>query len=128
MEWMAVLCYTLFAYGVSNMVVYARGPFAVFERWRGMAARISGGLGEMFSCMICFPTWVGIVSSVMDIMFTGFSFTPFNILFGDSAPWWFLVGMDACYTSGTVWLIDQLETAFERHGAEYTDETDGDDE
>lgn len=128
MVWLSIFCYILFAYGVSNMVVYARGPFALFEKWRGFTARISGGFGELFSCMICFPTWVGIVSSVMDIMFTGFSFTPFNILLGGTAPCWFVIGMDACFTSGTVWLLDQLENAFERHNAVYSEETEGEDE
>ena len=108
------------------MVVYARGPFALFERWRSLTARISHGLGEMFSCMICFPTWVGIVSSVMDILYTGFAFTPFNIMLGDTAPWWVVVGMDACFTSGVVWFIDQLETAVERHGVGYSEENDYD--
>lgn len=110
-----IFCYMVFAYGMSNMVVYARGPFALFERWREFAHRISDGFGELFSCMICFPTWVGIGASVADTLFKGFTFTPFNVLLATSAPWWVILVLDACFTSGLVWVVDQFETACERH-------------
>lgn len=121
----SILCYAVFAYGLSNMVVYARGPFALFEKWRDFAYKTSEGFGELFSCMICFPTWVGIVSSVVDILCRGFEFTPFNILLGASAPWWVVVGMDACFTSGVVWFMDQVVSAFERYIAANDEKTDG---
>lgn len=118
-----IICYMIFAYGLSNMVVYARGPFGIFEWWRGFTHNINEHLGEMFSCMICFPTWVGIGSSVIDLLFNGFAFTPFNVLLGAAAPWWLIIILDACLTSGIVWLLDQFETAMERHGmVEFEDE------
>lgn len=123
MAFLKIFCYMFFAYGLSNMVVYARGPFGLFEEWRAFAHRISEGLGELFSCMICFPTWVGIAASVTDILFNGFAFTPFNVLLGGAAPWWLVVILDACLTSGLVWVVDQFETACERHGNfEYIEE------
>lgn len=111
-----IICYIIFAYGLSNMVVYARGPFGIFEWWRGFAHNIDEHFGEMFSCMICFPTWAGIGSSVIDLLFKSFAFTPFNIILGTLAPWWLIIILDACFTSGIVWLLDQFETALERHG------------
>lgn len=116
MKFLAIFCYILFAYGLSNMVVYARGPFGIFEWWRGFMHNIDEHLGEMFTCMICFPTWVGILSSVVDLLFKSFAFTPFNVILGGFAPWWLIIILDACFTSGTVWLLDQFETAMERHG------------
>ena len=115
MKFLIIACYIIFAYGLSNIIVYARGPFGIFEWWRGFTHNISDGLGEVFSCMICFPTWVGIGCSILDICFKTFSFTPFNLLL-NTAPWWLIILLDMCFTSGVVWLLDQLESAFERHG------------
>ena len=113
----------VFAYGLANMVVYARGPFGLFEWWRGFTHRINEHLGELFSCMICFPTWIGIGCSIVDLAFGSFTFTPFNVLFDGVAPWWLIVMLDACFTSGLVWVVDQFETACERHGVlEYAEE------
>lgn len=118
---LGVLCYILAAYGLSNMVVYARGPFGIFEWWRGFIHEKSESFGDLFTCMICFPTWVGIVSSIVDLLFTGFAFTPFNILIGSVAPWWLIIILDAVFTSGVVWLLDQFESACQRHNL-YEDE------
>lgn len=123
MKLLIIFCYIIFAYGFSNMVVYARGPFGIFEWWRGFTHNINEHLGELFSCMICFPTWVGIMSSVVDLLFKSFSFTPFNVLLGAVAPWWLIILLDACFTSGIVWLINNFEEACERHGnVEFEDE------
>lgn len=124
-QFLKIFCYIFFAYGIANMVVYARGPFGVFERWRAFAHRIGDGFGELFSCMICFPTWVGIAASVVDLAIKGFEFTPFWVLLGPGAPWWLALPLDMCFTSGLVWLLDQAETAMERHGA--YDEMTGED-
>ena len=108
-----ILCYIIFAYGLSNMVVYSRGPFGIFEWWRGFMHNINDNLGELFTCMICFPTWLGIGISILDIFFSSFTITPFNVLLDNNAPYWLIVVLDACFTSGIVWLIDVLETALQ---------------
>ena len=114
MNIITIICYVIFAYGISNMVVYARGPFGIFEWWREFAHRINDNFGELFTCMICFPTWVGISTSVIDILFKSFAFTPFNIILGATAPWWLIIPLDAAFTSGIVWLLDQVETALQK--------------
>lgn len=126
MKFLMVFCYILFAYGISNMVCYAEGPWGIFERWRKLAHDISEGFGKLFTCMMCFSTWIGVVFSLIDILFKGFAFTPFNVLLGTAAPWWLIIILDAGLTSGIVWLLHNFEEACERHGTvEYEEEENG---
>ena len=115
--------YILFAYGFANMVVYANGPFGIFEKWRNLTHNLSEGFGELFTCMICLSTWIGIVFSAVDFwLVPDLSFTPFNVVFDGKYPFLTIL-MDMCATSGAVWLLHNLEEAFERHGTyTYEDE------
>ena len=121
--------YTLFAYGLANMVVYANGPFGIFEKWRDLSHRISAGFGELFTCMICFSTWIGVVFSLLNsFVVTSVAFTPFSVVFGaghnDVVIKTF---MDMCATSGAVWLLHNFEEACERHWANFSEvEDEGD--
>ena len=116
MNFLIVLCYVMFAYGVANMVCYAEGPFGVFEWWRKVADSISEGFGKLFNCMMCFSTWVGLVFSGIDLLFPTVAFTPFNIILAGSGLWWLILILDAGFTSGAVWLVHNFEEACERHG------------
>lgn len=125
MMFLFVFCYILFAYGLANMVCYAEGPWGIFEKWRNLAHSISEGFGKLFTCMMCFSTWVGAVASATDLLFAGFAFTPFNLLIGAVAPWWLIIILDASMTSGIVWLLHNFEEACERHGTvEYEEAPD----
>ena len=113
MNFLMVFCYILFAYGIANMVCYAEGSWGIFEWWREVANNISEGFGKLFTCMMCFSTWVGLVFSIVDLLIPAAVFTPFNLL------------LDAGFTSGVVWLIHNFEEACERHGTiGYIDENE----
>lgn len=116
MTGLIVFCYILFAYGIANMVCYAEGPWGVFEWWRQVANNISEGFGKLFTCMMCFSTWVGLVASIVDLLLANAAFTPFNIILAGSGLWWLIPVLDAGLTSGTVWLVHNFEEACERHG------------
>lgn len=125
MKIVLIICYVIFAYGISNMVVYAEGPFGIFEWWRAVANDIGERFGKLFTCMMCFSTWVGVLFSIIDLLFKSFSFTPFNIFLGSIAPWWLIIILDAGFTSGIVWLIHNFEEACERHGTlDYYDDSE----
>lgn len=117
MSFLIVFCYILFAYGIANMVCYAEGPWGIFEWWREVADHISEGFGKLFHCMMCFSTWVGLVFSVVDLLLPALAFTPFNLILAGSGLWWLIPILDAGLTSGAVWLLHNLEEAFERHGS-----------
>lgn len=108
------IIYILCAYGIANMIVYSSGPFNLFNHLRNFMDKSPSNLGELFHCMICFPTWVGIILSFFDIFFlTTVNFTPFNIMINDSSLWYYIIPLDAFITSGSVWLIHTIQETFE---------------
>lgn len=111
------LSYILLSYGIANMIVYANGPFHVFEHWRNFTHAINEQFGEMFTCMMCLSTWIGLFLSLLDaFVFPGLIFTPFNIIFGSQGIWWITAILDMGFTSGSVWILHQFEEALERIG------------
>ena len=125
MLFITFLSYILLSYGLSNLVVYANGPFHVFERWREISHNIGEQFGELFTCMMCFSTWVGLALSLVNsLLLPAVAFTPFNIILGSVAPFWFIMILDMGFTSAVVWLLHQLEEMMERTGnIVYEDET-----
>ena len=109
------IIYILCAYGISNMFVYSSGPFNMFNHLRNTMDKYGpSNFGELFHCMICFPTWVGIVLSVFDIFFLpNHLFTPFNMFINDDSLWYYIIPLDMFITSGTVWLINTFQETFE---------------
>lgn len=113
--WLAILIYTIAAFGFCNMVAYGSGPFRVFERLRSWAEGISEHFGLLFKCMMCLPANVGWVLSLVDwFLIKAVAFTPFNIFLAGTGLWWLAMILDCCFTSGIVWLIHQLDEWFEK--------------
>lgn len=108
-----IFLYCITVYGLSNMVVFADGPFYIFSKIRELANSISEHFGKLFSCMICFPANVGWVLSLVNWFFIPFAFTPFNILLAGTNLWWLAMICDCCFTSGIVWIIHNIESFFE---------------
>ena len=109
-----LIIYLLCAYGVSNMIVYSNGPFNVFNNLRSWFDTFPSNLGEMLHCMICFPTWVGIILSSIDMFcLNECSFTPFNILIRNDDLWYYIIPLDAFLTSGSIWLLHTFQEALE---------------
>lgn len=115
-----VFLFIMLNYGMSNMIVFSNGPFHVFEKFRAFANNLSEQLGELFSCMICYPTWNGFILSAVALI-TGVYFTPFTILFNGHYVL-LTVLFDGCFGSGTTWLIHNIEEYFERANVTYEDE------
>lgn len=109
-----IFCYCIVAYGISNIVVFGSGPFKIFEKIRYWSDYLDEHFGQLFSCMMCFPTNLGIVLSILNWFLIPIAFTPFNILLG-AVPtlWWLAAILDGAFTSGIVWLIHHVEEWFE---------------
>ena len=123
MYFLTFLSYILFSYGISNMIIFARGPFGIFEKWREFAHTISDGFGELFTCPMCFSTWIGLIFSLINIYLVPMvAFTPFNMIFGVGNYVILTLIMDMGLTSGCVWLLHQLEEMMERTGVYYEEE------
>lgn len=108
-----LVIYILCAYGISNILVFADGPFRIFERYREWTETLPSNIGEGSRCMICTPCQVGIALSIIDLLLTSVSFTPFNVLFHNPSLWYLIIPLDGAITSGSVWLIHTLQEALE---------------
>ena len=123
MFYFILLVFILVNYGMSNIVVYARGPFHIFEWWRNTAFKIHPQLGEMFSCMICYPTWNAIMLTGLSYLI-GIQLTPFTIVFNWEYPI-ITALLDGAIGSGTTWIIHNIEEWFEKNaGILYEDQTE----
>lgn len=112
-----LLVFTMIVYGLSNMVVYASGPFEIFSKLRDWSEeKLPSNLGEMFHCMICFPTWVGIGLSLLNIfVFNDYYFTPFNMVTSNTHYWYINIFMDGFAASGINWFVHTIQEYFENN-------------
>lgn len=112
-----IFIYSIFAYGLANMMVFGSGPFRIFERIRSLTSSISEHFGLLFSCMMCLPANIGLFFSLLDwFVLKNIAIAPFNILLAGTGLWWLAIIMDCCFTSGMVWFIHHVETFFENLG------------
>lgn len=114
----ALFCYTIAAYGLSNLLVYGSGPYNILGGIRLFCNQYFPMIGKMLDCMMCTSCNIGIVLSIINIvLFSTLPFTPFNILFAHSENslliYGLIVFLDAVYTSGSVWLIHTLQEMME---------------
>lgn len=109
-----ILIYILFAYGITNLLVYGTGPFDILSKFRKLARRILNTLGDMLDCMMCTSTNIGWIVSLLNLLFISVPLTPMMILYGGVLPWYVIIFGDACITSGAVWLIHTAQEMMER--------------
>lgn len=95
------------------MQVFSSGPFKCFERIRSIASSISEHFGQLFQCMMCFPAQLGLFLSLINWFFIPIAITPFNILLAGTNLWWLAAILDACFASGSTWIIHNIESFFE---------------
>ena len=124
-SWLVIFVFSIMAYSISNHFVYAHGPFHLYDCIRELAGKIHSNLGELFSCMICFPTWVGfILSALNSLLLPTIALTPFMVLIGSAAPWWIIMILDGFFASGAAWLINTVQEALERTNNNYEQGTE----
>lgn len=113
--WVAIFAFSILCYAISNQFVYAHGPMHMYDYIRATAAKIHPNLGELFECMICFPTWCGFALSAFNYWFCPtVLFTPMMILGYGAMPWWIIMLLDGFFASGIAWLINTVQEALER--------------
>lgn len=102
--------YCLAVYGFTNMVVHSNGPLNVFRAVRS----IPFGIGDLFKCVMCFSTWVGLALSLYDMYSPDLVLTPFNMLLGGEKHVPLMLFLDAVFASGVTWIIHHIEDMIER--------------
>lgn len=113
--WFLTFVFSMLVYSISNHFVYAHGPFHLYDKIRSIAEKVHPQFGELFSCMICFPTWVGMALSALNVLLLPSAhLTPMFIVLGTSAPWWVIIILDGFFGSAVGWLIDTMQSTLER--------------
>lgn len=116
MFWFIALVYLIAAFGISTILIDSVGPYHIFEKWHNWMVSNTPMLDELFSCYVCLPCWIGIVCSLMNLIFLpDCRLTPANMALCGVAPWWVIVPLDAAFTSGGVWLIHTFQSAAEKY-------------
>lgn len=118
----SLFVYCIAVYGVTNIVVHSNGPLWIFKFWRKLTNSIHPAIGELFSCVMCFSTWVGFALSLIDIyVLKNQTITPFNMILNNESVW-LVVLLDMFFASGVTWLIHQFEELMERTNPAYYEE------
>ena len=103
---MKIILFELACYGITNIMVVG----SIFEKWRGFWTWLNPSFfGKLFSCFICLSTWIG---GLLSIIMTHYGFsTPFYE-YGVTNDY-LRIFLDACLTSGIVWVTYSLQYSFE---------------
>jgi len=110
-----ILIYILFAYGLSNLLVFGMGPYDMLDWIRNTSKKVFGKLGNMLDCMMCTSFNIGWVVSLLNfLLIPAIGLTPMMVVYGTLLPWYVIIFCDGCITSGSVWLINTLQEYFER--------------
>lgn len=122
-----IFIYSIFLFGISWMFVFSDGPFHIFSKIREIATSISEHFGKLFSCMVCFPSNLSWVMSLVDwFLLPQVAFTPFNILLAGTGLWWLAILMDIGFGAGIVWTIHNIVSFFEAIAEGNVETTDDD--
>ena len=106
--------YSIMAYGVANALVYFNGPFGFISRFREWISSKHDTFDELFSCMFCLPTNIGIILSILSLVLG--PFTPFTVVIEANVfTWPLVVFFDGLYTGGIVYLIHTIQQKLERN-------------
>lgn len=114
---MIIIMYLLMAYGLTNLIVFGKGPFDLLVTFRTIMGKISYTFEDMLSCMMCTSANVGWILSLLNILFLpSLRLTPFNIIIDNNNLWYLIIILDMTLTSGVVWLIHSVQEMCERIG------------
>lgn len=117
MQITSLIIYFLLAYGICNIIIFANGPFHIFEKMHSFLSDKYPVMEEMMSCFICLPTWCGFFLSAINLIFFPLvPFSPMNMLMLDKSLWAFIIFFDGILTSGGCWLIHNFQEMMERSG------------
>ena len=87
--------------------------------------KINSKLGELVSCMMCFPMWAGMILSAINLfLIQNIMFTPMNLLFSENIfeyynfTFWVtafvIIWLDGLIGSATTWVIHTIQEHFEK--------------
>lgn len=116
MGWLISFIYIFFIYGASVIITQGIGPKNILLKLRAWAESVGPNFGLLFRCMLCMPTNLGILFSLLFwFIFPSIPLTPGAVLFYYvQHVWW--VGLltalvDGCICAGIshfIWNLDDF--------------------
>lgn len=104
-----IVLYFIITYSLSFLFVYSMGPFNIIDKIRTWLGNKSSFFAELFDCMYCFPTWIGLgLSLINQFLLPQIPFTPFYLLFSKIAPWYVILFLNVFVTNGMVYIMDTV--------------------
>lgn len=105
---MEVFLFFILSYGITNIVIFS----SLFNPLRNFLYKLNPNfLGELFSCPLCFSTWVGFLLSTIFHLLGYTQFSPFGHYGIDIML--LAIFFDGCLSSGMVWLIHTIQEGIE---------------
>ncbi len=109
---LVMILFTVICYSGTQMIVYMRGPFAIFEKFRTTMGNIHEELGELLGCEYCTSIWFSAFISILNmVVIPTISLTPFNLILGATGLWWLIIMLDCLFGSGVAWMLFRIEDA-----------------
>lgn len=112
---MLMLCYYLMMYGFSFCLVYADGPFRIFEHFRNFCNKhLPSNLADVYECMFCTPFQLGILFSILNIFIFNYNFTTPSYYINNCINYWYCdILFDGVVTASGVYLINTFQEFLE---------------
>lgn len=104
-----LIIYAFCSFGFAELLVYYDGFLHIFDYIRRAANWFHPHIGELFSCVICCSSWVGICLSLVDFFFVPIAFTPFNMILGTTRLWWLIMILDMGITAGFAIILNHID-------------------
>ena len=109
-----LIMYILISYGICNILIYG----SIFQKFRtiiGVDSEQPKFFGKLFSCFMCLSFWVGLFLS--NIMYSPISsvdlVSDLYLLTFKIDKMFITMFLDACLSSGSVWLVHTLQERLE---------------
>lgn len=89
-------------YGFAYIVAFS----TLFENFRSLMFKINKTLGKLFSCILCFGTWTGMIFSLFFGVYKGIDLSFFSYING--LEWYYKTFFDGVTTGGLCYFIYYL--------------------
>lgn len=114
---MEIFIYVMTFYGLTFALVYSTGPFGIFDKFRYLTKKyLPSNLGDAYDCPFCTPFQLGVLYSIINMIFGFELYTPSSVLDTLNFYWYIDIIIDGAFTASCVYLINSIQEFLENYG------------